>query len=63
MKQNWSVSRRSGRRGRKTGERTITSGRDQVGETRAHGLEPLLVGRGALSSPSPGLLLFGQGSK
>lgn len=43
MKQNWSVSRRNGRRGRKMEKHTTMSGRDQVGE------------RGAFNSLNQGL--------
>lgn len=49
MKQNWSVSRRKERRGRKMAKHITTSGRDQVGARCAQGLKPLLgwTGRGS----------------
>ena len=42
MKQNWSVSRRNERRGRKMEKHTTMSGREQVGERYVHGLKSLL---------------------
>lgn len=60
MKQNWNVSKRNERRGRKMGKHTTMSGHDGGGEKHARGLKPLHGEKGNAFNPVQQSLLLCQ---